>query len=296
MTPDLFASDDEFLSFDEEDEELVFEVAENDDAQDSLSDTWKALVVDDEIEVHQATRLALQRFTFQGKPLALISAYSGEEAKKIIAENPDTAVILLDVVMEKNDAGLTFAKYLRDVLDNQLVRVILRTGQPDDVPEESIIVDYDINDYKTKTELTRKKLFTTVVAALRSYHDLMIIESNRKELGVLNTSLERRSIELEETNRRLLEEIAERKKLEAVRFEKERLRLENEFLEKQSRELAKLNADKDKFFSIVSHDLRAPFNVLLGATKYMVDCLEDLTPDDVQVLISGVYNSRPDNL
>ena len=68
-----------------------------------------------------------------------------------MADNPDIVVILLDVIMESDDAGLITAKYIRETLQNRAVRIILRTGQPGQVPERQAIVDYDIDDYKTKT-------------------------------------------------------------------------------------------------------------------------------------------------
>ena len=148
------------------DEELLFadEVSE-----DTPTESWKVLIVDDEAEVHTATDIALRKFVFQNTSLKFISAYSAKEATQLIQEHPDVAIILLDVIMETDDAGLNFVKYVREVLGNQLVRIILRTGQPGQVPEKSIIIDYDINDYKTKTELTTSKLYTTVLTALRSF-------------------------------------------------------------------------------------------------------------------------------
>ncbi|MGJ5631672.1 ATP-binding protein [Nostoc sp. CALU 1950] len=150
-------------------------------AQETL-EAWKIIIVDDDVEVHQATKLALRSFTYEGKPLIFLSAFSGIEAKKLIATHPDTAFILLDVVMETNDAGLRVVKYIREELKNQIVRVILRTGQPGDAPEESVILNYDINDYKLKIELTRQKLITSAIAALRSYRDLITIEKQTAQL------------------------------------------------------------------------------------------------------------------
>jgi len=49
------------------------------------SKRWKMLIVDDEPDVHEITRIALKGFTFEGKKLELISAYSAEQAKKILA-------------------------------------------------------------------------------------------------------------------------------------------------------------------------------------------------------------------
>ena len=52
---------------------------------------------------------------------------------------------------------------------NRLVQIILRTGQPGQAPERDVIRQYDINDYKSKTELTALKLYTAVTSALRAY-------------------------------------------------------------------------------------------------------------------------------
>lgn len=143
---------------------------------------WKVLIVDDDKEVHTVTKMALRRFTFDGKGVEFLSAYSAAEGKKLISENMDTAVILLDVVMEEEDSGLQMARYIRTELNNHLVRIILRTGQPGQAPEHKVVVEYDINDYKEKTELTTQKLHTTLITTLRSFRDMNIIEVNRRSL------------------------------------------------------------------------------------------------------------------
>jgi len=143
---------------------------------------WKVLIVDDDEEIHAVTKMALRRFTFDGKSIEFLSAYSAAEGKKMLSANMDTAVILLDVVMEEEDSGLQLARYIRTELHNHLVRIILRTGQPGQAPENQVVVEYDINDYKEKTELTAQKLYTTLVTTLRSFRDMSIIEVNRRSL------------------------------------------------------------------------------------------------------------------
>jgi signal transduction histidine kinase len=178
------------------DDELVvdnmMEFADEDDFSQVSSqslESWKVLIVDDEVEIHNITRLALEDFSFDNKRLNFLSAYSGVEARQIMTDNPDIVVILLDVIMESDDAGLITAKYIRETLHNLAVRIILRTGQPGQVPERQAIVDYDIDDYKTKTEFTSQKLFTTIITALRSYKAYKSLES-------LNVNLEQANIEL----------------------------------------------------------------------------------------------------
>ena len=222
----------------EDEDNLILEEEETlDEAPKEVAGNyWKIILVDDNAEVHQATKLILKRFTFEGKPLNLISASSGEEAKSLIENHPDTAVIVLDVVMETNDAGLRVAKYIREVLKNKLVRIVLRTGQPGEAPEESVILEYDINDYTTKATLTRSKFLTTMIAAIRSYRDVIEIEKSRQELAGLYTKLQEfnqnleeliktRTQELEEKNKQLKQEIYERHLIEEkLRTSEEKMR------------------------------------------------------------------------
>ncbi len=140
---------------------------------------WRILIVDDEIDIHTVTKMALKRFELEERAVEFLSAFSSKEAKQVIEENDDIALIFLDVVMETDDAGLLVAKWLREEKKNVLTRIILRTGQPGQAPEEDVIMNYDINDYKQKTELDRTKLFTAVVTALRAYRDLIKIDKSR---------------------------------------------------------------------------------------------------------------------
>ncbi|TFH91904.1 HD domain-containing phosphohydrolase [Vibrio ouci] len=137
---------------------------------------WKVLLVDDDADIHQVTKLVLRRFTLDDRPLEFIHAYSGVEAKEKLSTHDDIALVFLDVVMESDDAGLEVARWIRQDLGNHKTRIILRTGQPGQAPEQSVVADYDINDYKEKTELTSQKLFTAVLSALRSYRDIIQID------------------------------------------------------------------------------------------------------------------------
>lgn len=162
--------------------ELLFLADDEPKQAVELKKTYKILVTDDDKEVHAATNLLLRNFLFEGHPLEILHAYSGKETKQILEANDDLALIFLDVVMEENDTGLKLVEYIREELCNQKIRIILRTGQPGEAPEEKIIEAYDINDYRLKTELTATRLFTSVYEALRSYRDLMVIEMHRKGL------------------------------------------------------------------------------------------------------------------
>jgi len=149
------------------------------------------LLVDDEPDIHDVTKLTLTRFRLDGRALTFLHAYSGAEAKEVLAREKDIALVFLDVVMEQEDSGLEVARWMRQELDNQFTRIVLRTGQPGQAPEERVIVNYDINDYKEKTELDRTKLFTTTFAALRAYRDIMKVEEARIAQANYREGLER---------------------------------------------------------------------------------------------------------
>lgn len=146
---------------------------------------WKLLVVDDDPEVHSVTRFVLDKQKILGRPLNLIYADSAREARERLMDNPDVAVALLDVVMETEYAGLDLVKFIRSELQMDECRLILRTGQPGYAPEVTVIHDYDINDYRTKSELTHTRLITTISAALRSYEQLHALAEHRRGLELI---------------------------------------------------------------------------------------------------------------
>ncbi len=190
---------------------------------------WKILIVDDEVEVHQVTQLALQKFIYAERGLKFLSAYSAAEAQKMLCSHADIAIILLDVVMENHQAGLALIKYIREELGNRTLRIILRTGQPGEAPEESIIRLYDINDYKTKTELTRQRLVATMLISLRAYQHILDAEASQQALTKLYVELQERNVELQKA--------------------------------KDAAEEA--NHAKDEFLSVMNHELRTPLNVIM---------------------------------
>lgn len=173
-----------------DDDELLFVAEEEVEPQQSKKskDQWKILIVDDDEEIHSVTKLALSDLEVHGKSLCFLHAYTGEEALQKVQEIDDIAMILLDVVMERDDAGLRVVRAIREDLKMDEPRIILRTGQPGYAPEESVILEYDINDYKTKTELTRSRLVTTIISSIRSYQQIKAINQSRKGLEKIITS------------------------------------------------------------------------------------------------------------
>ncbi len=170
---------------------------------------WRVLVVDDDDDVHQTTRFALGKAVILGRPIELLHAYSAAEAKRILREEDEIAVILVDVVMETPDAGLSLVRQIRgDGLRD--LRVVLRTGQPGYAPELSVISEYEIDDYRTKSELTRIRLLTVLTAAIRTYAQIRMIGRNRNGLELIVESAKElfRRTNLELFSRGVLMQIA----------------------------------------------------------------------------------------
>ncbi|MBN2510006.1 MAG: fused response regulator/phosphatase [Spirochaetales bacterium] len=142
----------------------------------------KLLIVDDEPQVHTVTAMVLGDLVYRGRGVTLLSAYTYDEALSILASEQDVAVALIDVVMEEKDTGLKLVRAIRDDLKNLMVRILIRTGQPGSAPEHAVILEYDINDYREKTELTAQKLKTSVISCIRSYEDLCTISRYKERL------------------------------------------------------------------------------------------------------------------
>src|ERR1700759_1764933 len=153
--------------------------------EDSSVRKWKIAVIDADQAVHEGPRFALSDYVLNGQGLEILSAYSAAEGRELMRAHKDIAAVLLDVIMETDVAGLELVEFIRNEIHNETVRIILRTGQPGQAPERRVIVQYDINDYKAKTELTADKLFTSLTAALRSYQQLERMVQTRRGLEII---------------------------------------------------------------------------------------------------------------
>ncbi len=171
---------------------LPRDVVPDDDVLELVEDTqsgdlrpvhpWRVLIVDDDADVHRATELAMQGLHIEGQPLEFLHADNCALARELISREPDLAVALLDVVMESDDAGLQLVRFIRADRDRDAIRIVLRTGQPGYAPEIETVRSLDINDYKTKSELTRTRLYTVLTAAIRSYKQICELQDSRRGL------------------------------------------------------------------------------------------------------------------
>ena len=142
---------------------------------------WIILIVDDEESIHENLKFTLRRMVHANKEIVLLHAYSAKEAKKIIAENPTIAVIVLDVMMERDDAGLSFVQFLRDEANNKDTRVLLYTGQPTIAPKREVAEKYIIDGYLDKNSTDNNDCYVAVRLALKSYEERLKLKASSKK-------------------------------------------------------------------------------------------------------------------
>ena len=159
-------------------------LAEEDSDSEVITDKQycNILIVDDEEDIHRSTKLTMKRFSFEDKEMRFFSVYSAQEARELLSKGERYSLILLDVVMETENAGLELAGYIRQQLKNRFSRIILRTGQPGIAPEQSVIRDFDIDGYKSKTELKKQDLESAFYTSLRAYRDICQLQKHREIL------------------------------------------------------------------------------------------------------------------
>ncbi|WP_454690109.1 putative bifunctional diguanylate cyclase/phosphodiesterase [Achromobacter aloeverae] len=179
------AEDGDLFTFAAEPEGGAARTPGSDDGAQAAATGFTVLSVDDDGEFQRSLRLALANFTFLGEPVRILSVNSAAAAARLLAEGEEIALILLDVVMETDDAGLRLVRSVREVLGNAEVRVVLLTGQPGMAPMKQSLSQLDISDYWLKTDLTVERLHGILMSNLRTWEQIRALGRARKGLQVI---------------------------------------------------------------------------------------------------------------
>lgn len=174
----LSTADDEILVFAEEEAVTAPTLA-----------PWRVLAVDDDPDFQAAVAFSLKDALLLDRPLELVHASSMAQAVRVLAKGPEFAAVLVDVVMETDDAGLRLVKAIREMLGHFDTRIILLTGQPGFAPMDSVFDRYDLSDYCLKSDIHRRGIKNILTGALRGYRDISAVSFARRSLNlILQTS------------------------------------------------------------------------------------------------------------
>ena len=219
----------------------------------------KILIVDD-----TENNLMSMEVILENEGYTIYKATSGREALRILLKEDDFSLILLDVRMPIMD-GYETAALIQERDKLRHIPIIFITAQ--DYEDESVYKGYEAGgvDFILKPinpEILRAKV--TVFAEMQRKNNLL--RQQEEELRIMNN-------ELLELNRDLEQRVSER----------------TTELENLNEELRALNLSKDKFLSVISHDLRNPLTSLLLASKNLTEKAETMPPKEL-AMISGIIH------
>jgi len=254
---------------------------------------WKVMIIDDEEVVHSVSKMVLDKLSYNERRIKIIQGYSAADGRRLLAKHSDTAVLLLDVVMETDNAGLELVKYIREVLKNPFLRIVLRTGQPGQAPEHEVISKYDINDYKEKSELTAQKLHSTIIVTLRAFDDLKKIETLSMDKTRLESIVQERTKNLRNVNTALnlnMEHLSQAQRIAKIGHW-EWLVKENQFIfSPQIRQIIGITKDYDNTQHETLTDL-----VPIEARKELINAIEGTVKKRIPYECEHLIN-RPDGI
>jgi signal transduction histidine kinase len=222
-------------------------------------DEIKILIVDD-----TENNLLSMEVILENEGYTIYKATSGREALRILLKEEDFSLILLDVRMPIMD-GYETAALIQERDKLRHIPIIFITAQ--DYEDESVYKGYEAGgvDFILKpinAEILRAKV--TVFAEMHRKNNLL--RQQEETLRLTNNELLALTRDLEQ---RVSERTTE--------------------LENLNEELRALNISKDKFLSVISHDLRNPLTSLLLASKNLIDKADTIPPKEL-LMVSGIIH------
>ena len=212
------------------------------------------MIVDD-VEHNIFTLRTLIEANFEAN---LVEATSGEQVLRIINERT-IDLILMDVMMPGMD-GFETARLIKNRPKTSNIPIIFISAYD---PTQKLLekgiaaggFDYLSKPIDDHQLVYRLKMYLRFIK-----HEFMM------------------NLHLRELNQKLIEEIEERKATEQT-------------LQISQKELKSANASKDKFFSIIAHDLKNPFSAIIGLTSMLVDDYESFSPEEQKDFMMSIKTS-----
>ena len=215
-------------------------------------------------DVHQAV---LSSFTNTGDDIdirlhkntndALVSMVSDFSGVCVVRIRSDTIQDILGFLEESVEAGVhTPIIILMDMVSDKLERTFIENGAMAAIPWDG-----------TQEAILRNVIRLAI--KMRSVEEKLRLSNNQLSEDLVNSRSQR--------------EWAEQQNAEIIELA-ENLSLAND-------RLARLNAEKTKLFSVIAHDLRSPFNTLLGFTEILASSVEVLSRDKISDYAIQTNNS-----
>ncbi len=138
-------------------------------------------------------------------------------------------------------------------------------------------------------EIERKNIFKTLSIQCKN-GDIKQIDFRAKKIDSGKYIISVLDITEQKKTREELDNYIHQLKLSKNSIEQKNIQLEklNEELRESEEKLLELNRDKDKFFSILAHDLRTPFNAILGLSQLVADDYDELTKEEVVKIVKDI--------
>jgi len=192
-----------------------------------------------------------------------ISLKNSEERFRILAQTAADAIIMIN----DNFEIILFNKSAEKIFGYRSEEVINK-------PIDLLIPERYLNLYKISTRQYLETGESRLIGKTRE----LIGQRKNGETFPLGLSLSESTIGNEITFTGIARDITERKTIE-------------ETLKKSEKNLRELNSAKDKLFSIISHDLRSPFNSIIGFAEMLNDTYDELSDDDRKEFVKNITTS-----